>query len=152
MRTEQPTLCTGPAPVLMLNPQGTLRSCFRRWELQECIRAALSDLDGPEQALFAERHHIELSTKAKGCSPRVHWLHLSPLFATMALGTTTAAILAVSLANTDITPAKKTKHMKQRRYCAHNKVAENVTVNDWVNRWGKYGFYNNNGFVFCKRT
>ena len=89
----------------------------------------VTDLGGPRQAQFAERHP-HLSTDNKLWTLCVCYLKPSLFFAKPSPRTTLPATPA-SQSATAVTPAKRTKPMEPRQPRARKNVAKNVTVDDW---------------------
>ena len=110
------------------------------------------DLDATQQARFQEQH-AEKPTGSLFCALCVRYFQPAPFFArkkatssgpSANTGTNEGIVSSVS------TAAKKTKLDQPKKPCEKKHVAKHVTVHQRVEKYGKYGLYNDNNLLMCK--
>ena len=116
------------------------------------ILTSTDDLDATQQSRFQEQH-AEKPIGSLLCTLCVRYLQLAPFFAkkTATLpvpgtneGTNEGSVSSVSIA------AKKTKRDQPKKPGEKKHVAKHMTVDQRVEKYGKYGLYNNNNLLMCK--
>ena len=110
------------------------------------------ELDATQQARFQEQH-AEKPTGFLLCTLCVRYLQPAPFFAKKTatssepgtnVGTNEGSVSSVSSA------AKKTKPDQPKTPGEKKHVAKHVTVDQRVEKYGKYGLCNNNNLLMCK--
>ena len=110
------------------------------------------DLDATQQAQFQEQH-AENPTGSLLCTLCVRYLQPAPFFAkktaTLSVPGNNAGTNEGSVSSV-LSAAKNTKPDQPKKPGEKKHVAKHVTVDQRVEKYGKYGLYNNNNLLMCK--